>query len=163
MSSMSSSREVVRQSIDTFNKPQNRESSYFDLYDDSSTMHGLSPNLPSNRDGFKQFIHLRMLTVFVVFILFFFSGATILDVNNYASASPTSSDGRSTANPLPFLPPFPVIGKEIQGDQRINLVSDTGSLTIKKVKVGASEQTWKRDTYVHPESLHTKELINCCR
>lgn len=76
----------------------------------------------------------------LLFIIISCSDATTLDVNNHASASPASFDGGSTANPLPFLPPFPRIGEEIQGDQRINLASDTGSLTIKKVKVGTSEQ-----------------------
>ena len=51
-------REVVRKLADTFNNPQNRESSYFDFYDDSLTIHGFPPNLPNNKEGFKQFIHL---------------------------------------------------------------------------------------------------------
>jgi predicted ester cyclase len=43
---------------DTFNNPQNRESSYFDFYDNSLTIHGFPPNLPTNKEGFKQFIYL---------------------------------------------------------------------------------------------------------
>jgi len=58
MSSVESLREVVRRLADTFNDPQNRESSYFDFYDDSLIIHGFPPNLPTNKEGFKQFINL---------------------------------------------------------------------------------------------------------
>jgi predicted ester cyclase len=58
MSSVKPLREVVRQLADTFNNPQNRESSYFDFYDDSLIIHGFPPNLPTNKEGFKQFIYL---------------------------------------------------------------------------------------------------------
>jgi predicted ester cyclase len=58
MSSVESLREVVRKLADTFNNPQNRESSYFDFYDDSLIIHGFPPNLPANKEGFKQFIYL---------------------------------------------------------------------------------------------------------
>ena len=58
MSSAESLREVVRKLADTFNNPQNRESSYFDFYDDSLIIHGFPPNLPANKEGFKQFIYL---------------------------------------------------------------------------------------------------------
>jgi predicted ester cyclase len=58
MSSVESLREVVRQLADTFNNPQNRESSYFNFYDDSLIIHGFPPNLPTNKEGFKQFIYL---------------------------------------------------------------------------------------------------------
>ena len=58
MSSTESLREVVRRLADTFNNPQNRESSYFDFYDDSLIIHGFPPNLPTNKEGFKQFIYL---------------------------------------------------------------------------------------------------------
>ena len=58
MSSVESLREVVRKLADTFNNPQNRESSYFDFYDDSLIIHGFPPNLPTNKEGFKQFIYL---------------------------------------------------------------------------------------------------------
>jgi hypothetical protein len=37
-------REVVRHLADTFNNPQERESSYFDFYDDSLVIHGFPPN-----------------------------------------------------------------------------------------------------------------------
>ena len=50
--------EVVRHLADTFNDPQKRESSYFDFYDDSLVIHGFPPNLPTNKEGFKQFIYL---------------------------------------------------------------------------------------------------------
>jgi predicted ester cyclase len=50
--------EVVRHLADTFNDPQKRESSYFDFYDDSLVIHGFPPNLPTNKEGFKQFIRL---------------------------------------------------------------------------------------------------------
>ena len=43
---------------DTFNDPQIRESSYFNFYDDSLIIHGFSPNLPADKEGFKQFIYL---------------------------------------------------------------------------------------------------------
>jgi predicted ester cyclase len=58
MSSVESLREVVRKLADTFNNPQNRESSYFDFYDDSLIIHGFRQNLPTNKEGFKQFIYL---------------------------------------------------------------------------------------------------------
>jgi predicted ester cyclase len=48
MSSVEPLREVVRQ----------LESSYFDFYDDSLIIHGFPPNLPTNKEGFKQFINL---------------------------------------------------------------------------------------------------------
>ena len=58
MSSVEPLREVVRKLADTFNNPQIRESSYFDFYDDSLIIHGFPPNLPANKEGFKQFIYL---------------------------------------------------------------------------------------------------------
>jgi predicted ester cyclase len=58
MSSVEPLREVVRELADTFNNPQNRESSYFNFYDDSLNIHGFPPNLPANKEGFKQFIYL---------------------------------------------------------------------------------------------------------
>ena len=51
-------RQVVRNLADTFNDPKVRESSYFDYYDDSLVIHGFPPNLPTNKEGFKQFIYL---------------------------------------------------------------------------------------------------------
>ena len=58
MSSVEQLREVIRQLVDTFNDPQIREASYFDFYDESLTIHGFPPNLPTNKEGLKQFIHL---------------------------------------------------------------------------------------------------------
>jgi predicted ester cyclase len=58
MSSLEHLRKVVRNLADTFNNPQIRESSYFDFYDDSLIIHGFPPNLPVNKEGFKQFIYL---------------------------------------------------------------------------------------------------------
>jgi predicted ester cyclase len=58
MSSVKALREVVQRLAETFNNPQNRESSYFDFYDESLTIHGFPPNLPTNKEGFKQFIYL---------------------------------------------------------------------------------------------------------
>lgn len=58
MSSREPLREVVRKLADTFNNPQIRESSYFDFYDNSLKIHGFPPNLPANKEGFKQFIYL---------------------------------------------------------------------------------------------------------
>jgi predicted ester cyclase len=58
MSSVEPLREVVRKLADTFNDLQNRESSYFNFYDDSLIFHDFPPNLPANKEGFKQFIYL---------------------------------------------------------------------------------------------------------
>ena len=58
MSSPEPLRKVVRNLADTFNNPQIRESSYFDFYDNSLIIHGFPPNLPENKEGFKQFIYL---------------------------------------------------------------------------------------------------------
>lgn len=58
MSSSEGLRQVVRNLADTFNDPKVRESSYFDFYDDSLVIHGFPPNLPNNKEGFKQFIYL---------------------------------------------------------------------------------------------------------
>ena len=57
MSSLEPLRQVVRKLAETFNDPQKRELSYFDFYDDSLTIHGFPPNLPTNKEGFKQFIY----------------------------------------------------------------------------------------------------------
>ena len=51
-------RQIVRNLANTFNDPKVRESSYFDFYDDSLVIHGFPPNLPTNKDGLKQFIYL---------------------------------------------------------------------------------------------------------
>jgi predicted ester cyclase len=58
MSSPEPLREVVRKLADTFNNPHNRESSYFDFYDNSLKIRGFPPNLPANKECFKQFIYL---------------------------------------------------------------------------------------------------------
>ena len=58
MSSVEPLREVVHRLADTFNNPQNRKLSYFDFYDDSLIIDGFPPNLPTNKEGFKQFIYL---------------------------------------------------------------------------------------------------------
>jgi hypothetical protein len=58
MSSVKPLREVVQPLGDTFNDPQIRESSYLNFYDDSLIIHSFSPNLPANKEGFKQFIYL---------------------------------------------------------------------------------------------------------
>lgn len=57
MSTVRSLNEIIRQLAETFNDPQKRESSYFNFYDDSLTIHGFPPNLPTNKEGFKQFIY----------------------------------------------------------------------------------------------------------
>lgn len=51
-------RQIVRNLANTFNDPKVRESSYFDFYDDSLVIHGFPPNLPTNKEGLKQFIYL---------------------------------------------------------------------------------------------------------
>jgi hypothetical protein len=48
MSSVKPLREVVQQLGNTFSDPRNRESSYFNFYDDSLIIHGFPPNLPAN-------------------------------------------------------------------------------------------------------------------
>ena len=58
MSSVGVLREVMQRLEETFNNPQKRESIYFDFYDDSLRIHGFPPNLPTNKEGFKQFIYL---------------------------------------------------------------------------------------------------------
>lgn len=58
MSSSQQLRGVVRNLANTFNNPKVRESSYFDFYDDSLNIHGFPPNLPTNKEGFRQFIYL---------------------------------------------------------------------------------------------------------
>ena len=58
MTSVGPLKDVVQRLAHTFNDPQNRESNYFDFYDDSLTIHGFPPNLPANKEGFKQFIYL---------------------------------------------------------------------------------------------------------
>ena len=57
VSSLESLRDVVINLGNTFNNQQNREKSYFDFYDESLIIHGFPPNLPTNKDGFKQFIY----------------------------------------------------------------------------------------------------------
>jgi hypothetical protein len=57
-SSVKPLKEVVRQLAETFNDPQIRELSYFDFYDDSLIIYGFPPNLPANKEGFRQFIDL---------------------------------------------------------------------------------------------------------
>jgi predicted ester cyclase len=57
MSSSEGLRQVVRNLADIFNDPKVRESSYFDFYDDSLVIHGFPPNLPTNKEGLKQFIY----------------------------------------------------------------------------------------------------------
>jgi predicted ester cyclase len=49
--------EVVRRLADTFNDPETRELSYFEFYDDSLIIHGFPPNLPTNKEGFREFIY----------------------------------------------------------------------------------------------------------
>jgi len=80
---------------------------------------------------------LRLSAVDVLLILILCSGSSISNQSIYAS---TSANGRSMTNFLPFLPNFPTSGDGIDEDRRINPTSDTGSLTVKKVKVGSSEQ-----------------------
>jgi|SRR4051794_9320633 predicted ester cyclase len=57
MSSNEPLRDVALNLENTFNNPQNREKSYFDFYDNSLVIYGFPPNLPTNKDGFKQFIY----------------------------------------------------------------------------------------------------------
>lgn len=58
MSSIEQLRQIVQNLVESFNDTKVRESSYFDFYDDSLNIHGFPPNLPTNKEGFKQFIYL---------------------------------------------------------------------------------------------------------
>lgn len=58
MSSSESLRRIVQQLGNTFNNSQIRETSYFNFYDDSLTIHGFPSNLPKNKEGLKQFIYM---------------------------------------------------------------------------------------------------------
>ena len=51
-------RENIQKLAETFNDPKIREKSYFDFYDDSLIIHGFPRNLPTNKEGFKQFIYM---------------------------------------------------------------------------------------------------------
>ena len=57
MSEVKPLEEIMRRQADTFNDPKTRESSYFEFYDDSLIIHGFPPNLPTNKEGFKEFIY----------------------------------------------------------------------------------------------------------
>jgi hypothetical protein len=56
-------------------------------------------------------------------------------------------------NPPPFLPPFPTIDERLQADDAANLISNTGSITVKKVKVGTSEQLGNATLTPNPQTL----------
>ncbi len=58
MSSPENLRETVKKLAETFNNSHKREISYFDFYDDSLITHGFPPNIPNDKEGFKQFIYL---------------------------------------------------------------------------------------------------------
>ena len=58
MSSVESLGDVVQRLGETFNNPQIRNPSYFDFYDDSLTIHGFPPNLPTDKEGLKEFMQL---------------------------------------------------------------------------------------------------------
>lgn len=87
-----------------------------------------------------KILALDFLAVPLIFILILSSSIAILDRDSHASASITSSDGDVAANPVPHIPPFHSIDDGILEDPRINLISNTGSLTVKKVNVGTIEQ-----------------------
>jgi hypothetical protein len=103
---------------------------------------------------------LRLSAVAVLLIMIFCSGSSISDQSSYASASSTSADGWSMTNFLPFLPHFPTSGDGIEIDHRINLTSDTGSLTIKKVKVGSSEQIGNATLMFTPNPYTLRNSLN---
>ncbi|MGE5661760.1 MAG: hypothetical protein ACM3X1_05880, partial [Ignavibacteriales bacterium] len=112
-----------------------------------------------NKDGSRQ--HVCILLISVVFILFF-CDTTILDVNNYVSASPASSDRRSVKNLPPFLPPFSTFDERLQADDAANLISNIGSITVKKVKVGTSEHLGNA-TLMFTPNPHTLKESKCDR
>jgi hypothetical protein len=79
------------------------------------------------------------LAVPLILLLIICSGAAVFQPSSYTLASQASLDERNLTSPLPLLPPFPRFGEGIHGDQKTNLTADTGSITVKKVKVGTSE------------------------
>jgi hypothetical protein len=79
------------------------------------------------------------LAVPLILLLIICSGAAVFQPSSYTLASQASLDERNLTSPLPLLPPFPRFGEGIHGDQKTNLTTDTGSITVKKVKVGTSE------------------------
>lgn len=82
---------------------------------------------------------LRLLAVTLILLLIICSGAAVFQPSSYTLASQASLDERNLTSPLPLLPPFPRFGEGIHGDHKTNLTTDTGSITVKKVKVGTSE------------------------
>jgi predicted ester cyclase len=69
-SSVEQLRQIVQNLAETFNDPKVRESAYFDFYDESLNIHGFPPNLPTNKEGFKQFIYLLWKAIPDIRIIF---------------------------------------------------------------------------------------------
>ena len=106
-----------------------------------------------------KIIALEFLAAPLIFILIFCSGITILDMDSHASASITSSDGDIATNPVPYLPPFHSSDDGMREDPRINLISDTGSITVKKVKVGTLEQLGNATLMFTPNPYTLKDSL----
>lgn len=81
---------------------------------------------------------LRLLAAPLILVLIICSGAAVFPLNSHTLFSHASFDERNLTSPLPLLTPFPKLGEGMQGDQKINLTTDAGSITVKKVKVGTS-------------------------
>ena len=81
---------------------------------------------------------LRLLAVPLILVLIICSGAAVFPLNSHTLFSHASFDERNLTSPLPLLTPFPKVGEGMQGDQKFNPTTDTGSITVKKVKVGTS-------------------------
>src|SRR5262245_41494079 len=81
----------------------------------------------------------RLLAVPLILVLIIWSGAAVTPLNSHTLFSHASFDERTLTSPLPLLTPFPKVGEGMQGDQKFNPTTDTGSITVKKVKVGTTE------------------------
>ena len=81
---------------------------------------------------------LRLLVVPLILVLIICSGAAVFPLNSHTLFSHASFDERNLTSPLPLLTPFSKAGEGTQGDQKFNPTTDTGSITVKKVKVGTS-------------------------
>lgn len=106
-------------------------------------------------------LSLRLSVVTVLFSLIFCSYASISNQSSssYALSPSTSPIVRSTTNLLPFLPPFPNTSDRLHEDQDGALISDTGSITVKKVRVGTSEQLGNATLMVTPNPYTLKKSL----
>ncbi|MGA6988876.1 MAG: hypothetical protein WBX81_00535, partial [Nitrososphaeraceae archaeon] len=106
-------------------------------------------------------LSLRLSVVTVLFSLIFCSYACISNQSSssYALSPSTSPIVRSTTNLLPFLPHFPNNSDRLHEDQAGALISYTGSITVKKVRVGTSEQLGNATLMVTPNPYTLKKSL----